>query len=141
MDTVTGFHTGFLGGGGGGGGGNPGRPSLCIKRGTSIFTIPSFPGRNGLATYASSNFYFHCQRVGRTNQISSCHMTTVNQTASCVETSQSCPFIDRLIALQFALAEVARPFLLHGLGMRLYLQVSGEIRLCLGIRERGSILH
>ena len=60
-------------------------------------------GRNGLATSASSNCYFRCQRVGRPNQISDrCHMTTVNRIASCVETSQSCPFItivDRSITL------------------------------------------
>ena len=34
-------------------------------------TTGSFPGhrRNGLATCVSSNCYFHCQKVGSTNQI------------------------------------------------------------------------
>ena len=59
--------------------------------------------RKCLATPTSSNCYFHCQRVGRNNQISECcHITTVNWIASCVETSQSYPFnaiVDRSITL------------------------------------------
>jgi len=42
--------------------------------------LASFLGRrrNGLATVTSSNCYFRCLKVGRTNQISECsHMTTV----------------------------------------------------------------
>ena len=43
-------------------------------------TLALFPGhrRNGLATSMSSNCYFHCQKIGSTNQNSErCHMTTV----------------------------------------------------------------
>ena len=48
--------------------------------------IPRPCRRNGLATSASSNCYFCCQRVDRTNHFSECcNMTTVNQIASCVE--------------------------------------------------------
>ena len=93
---------------------------------SSCNTVASFQailgGRNVLAISASSICYICCQRVGRPNQISDrCHMTTVNRIASCVEMSQSCPFItiaDRSIALVlhddfcsfvFCLPSVAEP--------------------------------
>ena len=81
--------------------GASGTVTLLCRMPCSLVPRPS--RRNGLGTYTSSNCYFRCQRVGRTNQISErCHMTTVSRIVTCVETSQSCPFIaivDRLIAL------------------------------------------
>ena len=64
-----------------------------------VHLVTSFPGRrrNSLATYASSNCYFHCQKVGSTNQISEhCHVTILNPIAPCVDTLQSRPFITLL---------------------------------------------
>ena len=57
--------------------------SPCLMAATANLStryFASFPGhgRNSLATSASSNCYFRCQKAGITNQISECcHMTTI----------------------------------------------------------------
>ena len=54
-------------------------PPTKQRHGSCLY-VASFPGRrrNGPATSASSNCYFHCLKVSSTNQISECsHMTTV----------------------------------------------------------------
>ena len=69
----------------------------------SLVPRPFWEGETAWQLTPVQTVYFRCQRVGSPNQISArCHMTTVNRIASCVEPSQSRPFItivDRSIVL------------------------------------------
>jgi len=62
---------------------------------TKQCSLALFPGRrrNSLATYASSNCYFRCLKVGSTNQISErSHITKAKPNCICIELLHSRPF-------------------------------------------------
>ena len=87
-----------------------GRRRIEKKILTPASLVPRPLGRNSLATYTSSNCYFHCQRVGGTNQISDrYHMKSVTELCHALKCRSVGALHDDFCLFVFCLPSVAEP--------------------------------